>query len=404
MKRTWNLIMPLLTPLKEIETRIGRLQAKMALQDMDGAIVIQRADLFYLSGTGQDAHLFVPAEGDALLMVRKSFERAVQETPLENVSLMKRLSDLRKTIRAHFPRTLKRLGMELDVLPVNNYRVYAQLFPEAEITDVSVLIRAVRMIKSPFELELMRQAAHMTDSMYRGVKDILREGMTEIELAACVELHLRKQGHQGLVRVRSFNQDVFYGHIMSGSNLALPSCSLGPTGGPGTNPSFPQSAGLKTIRRHEPVQIDYVGIAGGYIVDQARTFFFGKPPDRFREVHAKALDIQAALVDKARPGARGEHLYNIALSMAKRAGLEENFMGHPQPVPFVGHGIGLELDELPVLGKKSPHVLEPGMVIALEPKFILPRQGLAGIENSFLITENSAEKLSNFPDDIQVVG
>ncbi len=375
----------------------------MADNGLDAALIVQRVDLFYFSGTGQDAHLFVPAEGSPLLLVRKSLERAVQDSPLEHVVAVKSLSGLKKSIEREYSGPWKRLGMELDVLPVNNYMLYSKLFPNAAINDVSSLIRETRMVKSEHELQLIRQAALMNDALFSAVGEILKEGMSEIEFAGLLEAQYRKNGHQGFVRVRSFNSEVFYGHIMSGANLAVPSCSVGPTGGPGLNPTMPQGAGSKIIKRHEPVQIDYVGVVGGYMVDQARTFFIGEPPEKFLKIHATALAIQEALISQGRAGTKAEKLYDIAMNIAAEARLTEGFMGYPQPVTFVGHGIGLELDELPVIGRKSPHVLKEGMVIALEPKFILPGEGLAGIENSFVVTEKGLDKLTNFDDAIQVL-
>lgn len=391
------------TPLEEIHRRIKNLQSAMADNGLDAALIVQRVDLFYFSGTGQDAHLFVPAEGSPLLLVRKSFERAVQDSPLAHVVAVKSLSGLKKSIEREYSGPLKRLGMELDILPVNNYMLYSKLFPNAVINDVSSLIRETRMVKSEHELQLIRQAALMNDALFSAVGEILKEGMSEIEFAGLLEAQYRKNGHQGFVRVRSFNSEVFYGHIMSGANLAIPSCSVGPTGGPGLNPTMPQGAGSKIIKRHEPVQIDYVGVVGGYMVDQARTFFIGEPPEKFLKIHATALAIQEALISQGRAGTKAEKLYDIAMNIAAEARLTEGFMGYPQPVTFVGHGIGLELDELPVIGRKSPHVLKEGMVIALEPKFILPGEGLAGIENSFVVTERGLDKLTNFDDAIQVL-
>jgi len=375
----------------------------MADNGLDAALIVQRVDLFYFSGTGQDAHLFVPAEGSPLLLVRKSFERAVQDSPLDQVVAVKSLSGLKKSIDREYSGPLKRLGMELDVLPVNNYMLYSKLFPDATINDVSSMIRAARMVKSEHELQMIRQAARMNDALFSAVGEILKEGISEIEFAGLLEAQYRKNSHQGFVRVRSFNSEVFYGHIMSGANLAVPSCSVGPTGGPGLNPTMPQGAGSKIIKRHEPVQIDYVGVVGGYMVDQARTFFIGEPPEKFLKIHATALAIQEALISQGRAGTKAEKLYDTAMHIAAEAGLTEGFMGYPQPVTFVGHGIGLELDELPVIGRKSPHVLKEGMVIALEPKFILPGEGLAGIENSFVVTEKGLDKLTNFDDAIQVL-
>jgi len=391
------------TPLYEIENRIAALQTGLAQNGFDGAIIVQRADLFYFSGTGQDAHLVVPAEGQPVLMVRRDYDRARADSPLEHVRPAGSLSDLKEAVLEVMPHGMKCLGMELDILPVNNYRLYQELFQGAQIADISPLVREIRMVKSEYELDLIRKAAAMNDAMYAHIRGILQVGMTEIAFAGMVEAFYRKQGHQGYVRVRGFNQDVFYGHVMSGSNLAVPSCSLGPTGGTGPNASLPQGAGFKRIGRHEPVQVDYVAVVGGYMVDQARTFFVGEPPEKFLRIHSMALSVQDALIEQARPGVRAEELYETAVGLVEEAGLMEGFMGYPQPVPFIGHGLGLELDELPLVSRKSPHVLRPGMVIALEPKFILPGEGLAGIENSFLVTETGLEKLTRFDDAIQVV-
>lgn len=375
----------------------------MAANGFDAALIVQQTDLFYFSGTGQDAHLVIPVEGPPLLLVRKDFQRASQESPLESVSRIKRFSDVKEAVRRAVSQSPKRLGMELDVLPVNNFRVYSDVFPDTDIEDISPLIKEVRMIKSSYEMGIMTQAARMNDTLFGTVKDILREGMSELEFSGLLEAEYRRLGHQGLVRVRSFNQDVFYGHVMSGANLAVPSCSVGPTGGPGLNASLPHGAGTKIIGRHEPVQIDYVGIVNGYMIDQARTYYLGEPPGEFLRIHDLALRIQQAVAEQGIPGARAEDLYDMSVRMAREEGLEEGFLGYPAPVPFVGHGVGLELDEFPVIGKRSPHVLQEGMVIALEPKFIIPEKGLAGIENSFVVTSTGMERLTHFDDAIQVL-
>jgi Xaa-Pro aminopeptidase len=387
-------------PETEIAFRIRRFQESLNELKLDGAIIVQRIDLYYLSGTGQDAHLFVPAEGDPLLLVRKNLDRAKTDSPINRISPLKNFTELKSVITDHLGRAPDRLGLELDVLPVNQFRVYEKLFNNAEFGDISGAIREVRMIKSAFELELMRKAAELNDRMFALVPDLIKEGMSEIELAGRIELFFRANGHQGLVRVRGFNGEVFYGHVMAGPNLAVPSCSVGPTGGPGCNASFPQGVGLRNIGRNEPIQIDYVAVIDGYMVDQARTYYIGEAPPRFQETHELALRIQNEIVQTARPGISCESLYDKAVEIAGKAGKLDGFLGWPQSVPFVGHGIGLELDELPVLGKRSPHFLKPGMVIAIEPKFIFPGEGLAGIENSFVVTETGMEKLTLYDDGI----
>jgi Xaa-Pro aminopeptidase len=374
----------------------------MGAAGLDAALLVQRADIYYFSGTGQDAHLFVPVEGVPVLMARRSYERAAEESPVREVKSVSGLQDIAHIVHESFG-SIGRLGMELDVLPVNNFRLYEKRFPEAEICDVSPLIKTLRMIKSSFELSLIREAAAMNDAMFAYVPEVLREGMTEIQLAGALEHFLRDRGHQGLVRVRSFNNEVFYGHVMSGPNLAVPSCSVGPTGGAGPSLSFPQGAGHRRIQRNEPVQIDFVGMAGGYMADQARTFYLGEAPKKLAILHERALEIQEYLVKATVPGATAGDVYETAAAMASKVSHGEGFMGFPSPVPFVGHGVGLELDEWPILGKNISTKIEKGMVIACEPKFIVPAEGLAGIENTFVVNDYGLERLTLHPDAIQSV-
>jgi Xaa-Pro aminopeptidase len=336
-------------------------------------------------------------------MVRKDLSRAREDSPLTDLEPVSGFSDIERIVLSRLGTDQFRLAMELDVLPVNNYFRYVKLFPRAKIVDISTLIKEIRMIKSPLEQSLMRKAAQMNDSMFGIVKDLLKEGMTEMEFSGLLEAYYRRMGHQGVVRVRAFDNHVFFGHIMSGPNLATPSCSVGPTGGPGPNASIPHGAGMKRIGRNEPVQVDYVGVIEGYMVDQARTFYLGAASKKLLAIHEKALEIQEAMVSHGKPGVMAEDLYDISMEMAQKAGLAEGFLGYPQPVPFVGHGVGLELDEFPVVGRRSPHALQPGMAIALEPKFIIPGEGLAGIENTYLVTEEGMEKITNFDDQVQVL-
>lgn len=391
------------TPSSEIAARVNSLKIAMSAQKIEMAIVIQRADLFYFSGTAQDAHLLVHLDSEPVLLVRRSLERSLEDSPIDAIFGISSLSDVKDAAKKLSGSKLKKIGLELDVLPVNNFKMYERLFPEADFVDMSPAIRSLRSVKSSYELGLIRKAAELNDSMFAYAREILSPGMMEIEFAGLLEAFLRKRGHQGLVRVRSFNNEVFYGHIMSGTNLAVPSCSVGPTGGPGPNASMPQGAGTRVIGINEPIQVDYVGSHKGYIVDQARTFFIGEAGDEFLKIHDLALEIQQAIIEQGKAGVTAGSLYETAINMASESGCLDGFMGHPQSVPFIGHGIGLELDELPIIGKKSSQLLEESMVIALEPKFILPGKGLAGIENSFVVGRNNLERLTKFDDQIQIL-
>ncbi|MBN2126305.1 MAG: aminopeptidase P family protein, partial [Deltaproteobacteria bacterium] len=258
-------------------------------------------------------------------------------------------------------------------------------------------------VKDPLEQSLIRGAARMGDRLLEEIPRLLEESETETDLAARAEFFYRRLGHPGVTRVRGFNIQATTGHIAAGASSALPSASPGPTGGGGYGPYLSQGAAPVRISPREPILVDYLASVEGYYADQARIFSIGELPARFSEAHRVMIEIQETLALKGLPGARAGDLYGMALEIAKKAGLGEYFMGHPQPVPFVGHGIGLELDEWPVIAKNSQHILEEGMVIALEPKVVFPGQGVLGIEDTFLVSERGMEKLNRFPEEIQVL-
>lgn len=389
----------ILTPRAELAARAERLQKLLREKGVDGAIIVDRAGLFYFAGTAQRSWLFVPAGGEPLLLVKKNRARARQESALDNVLPLDSLRELPSVLAERGYGRLSCLGLELDVLPASEYLRYQEIFPGARIFDAGPLTRSVRAVKSAFELELIRSAADLGGKMFSFARESLREGMTEVELAGLLEGFVRRHGHPGYVRTRSFSMELVYGHLLAGENGGVPSFLESPTGGSGLSPAFPQGAGKRVIGKNEPVLIDYVTVLDGYMVDQTRVFCLGRLPEKLLRAHRAALEIQEALKEKGKPGAVCGELYALAAGMAEKFGLAGNFMGYPEPVPFVGHGVGIELDELPVIARGSRQLLEEGMVLALEPKFVFP-EGAVGIENTFVVTPGGLEAVTVFEEDV----
>lgn len=391
-----------MTPFEELEKRIRKLQAVMQEEEIGGALLVQRADLFYFSGTGQNAHLFIPAEGEPTLIVKKSFLRARQESALARIEPFQDWNKLIALVAKSVPAGAK-IGLETDVLPANLYFRYQKMLSSYEIVDISRPIRQIRAVKSPYEISLIREAAEIGEAVFNHARQVIREGLSEVDLAAQLESHARIMGHQGAVRMRGFNQEIYYGHIITGENAAAISFFDGPTGGSGLNPSFPQGAGRSVIRRNEPVLIDFVFISGGYMVDQTRIFCLGEPPLHLHEAYRQAVLINNTLTEIGKPGNPGSALFLKAEQMAADAGLGNHFMGYTEKVSFVGHGLGLELDELPIIARGHDQPLEKGMVFALEPKFIFPGEGAIGIEDTFVVDSEGLIKLSTFSDQLQLL-
>ncbi|MBW2096742.1 MAG: aminopeptidase P family protein [Deltaproteobacteria bacterium] len=386
----------------EIRHRVDRLQGMLREHNLDGALFVQKVDVYYLSRTDQAAHLWVPARGAPLLMVRKSIERAKADAAIDQIISLPGFSDLPRFIEENNGFFPGRIGLEMDVLPVNQYRIYRELFPETEMVDVSMIIRSLRMIKSPSEISAVSRAAEMGDRMFQQVPSILRHAETETDLALQLEAFSRSQGHPGIVRTRAFNMECFYGHVLAGKNAAAPRTSSGPTGGTGTGPFSLQGAGFGKILPHEPILVDYTSSVDGYVSGQARIFSLGELPEHFIRAHQVMIEVQDMITRNARPGVRAGDLYARALEVVKGHRLEKGFMGYPDPAPFVGHGIGLELDEWPIIGQNSTAILQEGMIFALEPKMIFPGEGVTGIENVFVVTSDGLKKLNQFPDPVCV--
>ncbi len=389
------------TPKTEIDDRIEKLQRHLLHEGIDGALILQNTDLFYFSGTIQQSHLYIPAQGPPLLMVRKSLQRATAESPISTILSLNSPKQLITLIQEKGLKPPKVMGMELDVLPTNIYFSYKRLYPEVEIRDISIPIRLVRAVKSAYELNLIRQAAAFSDQVAETMPNLLRTGMTEIELAGLVEAQARRLGHQGIVRMRLWGAEMFYGHLMSGPAAAIPSFLASPTGGASVSAAVAQGPSFRKIRRNEPVLFDYVFAWKGYISDHTRIYSIGRPPQKLVEAHAHMLDLQERIKAMATPGTVAGDLYTAAIEIAARKGVGEHFMGAgADRIRFIGHGVGLELDEFPFLADGQKTELKEGMVIALEPKLIFPGKGVVGIENTHVVTPNGLEQLTHAEQQI----
>jgi Xaa-Pro aminopeptidase len=383
-------------PPSEIESRLAAFQASLRASGLAGAVIVQSVDLYYLTGTTQSAHLVVPAGGEPVLLVRQTLERAIAESPLAQIRPLRSLRELPDALAAAGIGG-GRVGFELDVLPAARYLDYARRLPGYELADCSRELRQLRTVKSHWELERIREAGAMLAGIADHMAAVLREGMTELELAGHVEAWLRCQGHQGILRMRAFNGDVHYGTIAAGRTAAEPGGTDTPLVGLGPNPYVGKGPSLRPIARGEPVIVDLVGSSQGYMCDQTRTFSIGPVRAPFAEVHGAAREIMHQVAGSAAPGVPASSLYDLALELA--SGREAPFAS-AERVSFVAHGFGLEIDEPPFLARGYDEPLEEGMVFALEPKFFLPGHGAAGIENSYAVTSAGVERLTSAPEEL----
>jgi len=392
------------TPESELKSRIQRFQDSLRGQGVDGALICQNVDLFYFAGTVQESFLFIPQQGEPTLMVKKSYARATRESALSNIILLEKVRHIPGVLRDGGFGHIGTIGLELDVLPTNYYFHFQSLFSRSQFTDVSRLILKVRSVKSDYEIRQIRKAVKITDEVMDWAREIIREGMTELEIDGLLFSQARKKGHQGRLRIRGWNQEMFHCHILSGKKGAYSSFCTSPVCGEGPNPAIAQGAGAQRVRRGEPIYIDFgVGI-NGYVSDETRTFSIGKPHRLFLRGFEALLEIKRDMEHSAGPGVSGRAIYRRAVELARARGFEDYFMGHGEGrVPFVGHGIGLEIDELPLLGMGISTRLEEGMVFAFEPKLVFPGKGVVGVEDVYLVSSHGVERLTLTGDQLVIL-
>lgn len=380
----------------ESEQRIIRLQQELRGKGIDGALIIYPIDVYYFTGTRQNSTLWIPADGKPVLMVRKSYSRALKESLVEDT----RPFPSSKEFPALFGESVKRVGMTFDIIPVQQYNYYAKMLPGREIVDISAINREIRSVKSAWELEQLGIGGSLLCDIFRQVPEFLRPGMRELDLAAEFESRLRRAGNEGYIRMRAFNQELFMGLAVSAS-AGDPGFFDGAVTGRGLSSASPQGASLDLIEENVPVFLDYTGVFNGYITDMTRIFVIGSLDPELRHAFDTALRIQEMLVRELKPGAICEDLFVKSLAMAEEAGLGKNYMGAPgENARFVGHGVGLELDEFPVLAQGFKVPLVAGQTIAIEPKFVIPGKGVIGIENTFAVSVEGGVKLTTLDDGI----
>jgi Xaa-Pro aminopeptidase len=207
-----------------------------------------------------------------------------------------------------------------------------------------------------------------------------------------------------LVRVRNWDLELFFGHVLSGRSGLLTAYTNTPSGGPGLSPAFPQGPSLKPLAPGEPISVDLAACVNGYIVDMTRMYALGSLPPAAWEAWEAVEEVYRLMVAAARPGTKPGDIFREISEAVRARGLADCFMGPgADRVSFLGHGVGLELDELPFITDRFPYPLEADMVLAFEPKFFLPEIGMIGQEDTGRITPGGMEWLTRSPREITII-
>ena len=375
--------------------KLEKIQQQMQIVRADACLLCVDVNLYYLTGRIYNGYFYIPAEGKPYFFVKRPAGFSG-----ENVYYIRNPEDITDILSAAAMELPEYLWLETDVLSYNESIRLEKIFRPARLGDAGKLMRNIRKVKTAEEIEQFRISAQRHVEVYKEVRECFRMGMTDLQLQYEIEYRMRKMGSLGLFRAYGSNMDVFMGSLLAGKNAEAPSPFDFALGGQGEHSIYPLGACGVVLEEGMAVMVDMAGNYTPYMTDMTRVFSVGRLADDAYRAHRVSLDIHERVMEMARPGTACADLYREAVDIAERMGLSDCFMGTQQQAKFIGHGVGLQINELPVLTPRSQEVLEPGMVFALEPKFVIPGTGAVGIENTMLVTDSGVENLTVFEEDI----
>lgn len=374
----------------------NRIRENMLKEGADGCLLNVGINLFYTTGLNYNGYFYLPAEGEPWFFVKRP-----NGMTGDNIVYIRKPEQLPEVFAANGLKMPEKLMLEADELTYSEYMRLLSAFRPKETANATAMLRKIRQIKTPYEISETRRCAALHAAAYSEIAECFRPGMTDLQFQYEIERRMRIHGSLGLFRTFGANMDIFMGSILAGDNAQTPSPFDFALGGGGEDPSCPIGANGTPLLDGTAILIDMAGNFSPYMTDMSRVFAVGKLADEAYRAHQVALQIQSAVEEISRPGTPCADIYNISVKIAAQEGFSDKFMGTKQQAKFVGHGVGLQINELPVLTPRSKDTLEEGMIFALEPKFVIPQTGAVGIENTYLVTHDGIEKLTIFPEEIQ---
>ncbi len=375
-------------PPEELKQRMLKVQKGLQGLGLDGLLVTHETDFFYLTGEPGREDLFIPAEGP---LVRTGVDDG-------KASDMKRFAGYIFDVVGRLPSVL---GLEMDVLPVRQYLNVRRAFRGCRLLDGTQALLGARMIKSSWELDRMEGMAEKTRQVFEYARLNMESGITEIAFSGLMQARAGELGMSGSVRVRDHRTEGYPWHILAGKSGGRVGVLDAPASGDGTSPAFPCGAGYNRLAPGEPVMVDFAVRMGGYHMDETRMLAMGNLPGETEEACKAAIEIHDRVLEKVEPGLTPDEIFFLSKSVARELGYEDSYLGPPgDKVRFVGHGIGVELIEPPLIAKGRSEPLLPGMTFALEPKLVFEDRFGAGVESVVTVTETGHRLISRVPVEV----
>ncbi len=382
-------------PLAELENRMIRFRERMDTfcSEWEMAALFSKINQYYFTGTMQDGVLIIPRQDEAVYWVRRSFNRAKDESAFPRIEPMESFRNLADRL-CRYP---KKIHLETELVPLALLQRFQKYFPGLAIEGLDVQVAAVRAVKSCFELKLMEQSGRIHQRILEErVPELLREDMSEAELAGEIYPAMVEEGHQGVARFGMFQSEMGVGLFCFGESSLYPTSFDGPGGAYGMSPAVPLVGSReRKLKRGDLIYIDLCCGLEGYHTDRTMTYLYrGTPAVETWKAQEQCLAIENQVAEMLRPGTLPSQIYRTVME-GLPARFLENFMGFgTRQARFLGHGIGLLVDELPVLAKGFDEPLEENMVIAVEPKKGIEKVGMVGTENTFLVTKDGGRSLT----------
>lgn len=374
---------------KELKLRWNKIQQNMSDVHADGLLICDNVNLYYVSGRIFRGYCYIPVKREPIFFVRRPL--GLNGTQVVYIRKPEEIGEYLQKNGIAFP---DKLLLESDSISYSDYKRYETIFIPKEVLNGTALLRRCRSIKTPYEIDLIRRSGELHAKTYETIPSLYRKGMTDVEFSIELEHECRKLGSLGIFRIFGQSMEIFMGSVLAGDNADTPSPYDFAMGGAGLDVSLPVGCNGTVLTEGMSLMVDMGGNFTGYMTDMTRTYAIGSVQELALKAHETSIAIHQAIAAKARPGVAAKDLYELAAEMANHAGLSDYFMGHRQKAGFIGHGVGIEINEAPVLAPRSRDILAEGMVFALEPKFVIPGTGALGIENTYAVTADGVEKLT----------
>ncbi len=382
--------------IEDLEIKWRKLQGQMLEKGVDACLVCSNVNIYYLTGEIFSGYFYLGTTGKPLCFSKRETSMRSDMTVIP-IRKPEDISILLKEKGCALPR---KLMLEGDQLTYNEYIRLQRAFNVEVIPDATTVLRNLRKIKTPWEIEQLRYSAQKQMEVYRLIPSCYQQGISDIVFQANIENLFRKHGSIGIFRGFGSNMEIHMGSLLAGDNAEAPTPYDFALGGAGVHPAAPIGANGTILKEGMAVMVDMAGNYTAYISDMTRTYSIGQLPEIAYKAHQTSIDIQKTIMKVALPGTFCAFLYNLAIEIVQSAGLADFFMGTKFQAKFIGHGLGIEINEPPVLTGRSEEILEENMTFALEPKFVLPGIGAVGVENTFLVTPGGLELLTAFPENI----